>query len=77
MIRIEFQCPKEKTASIGERFCKALVGNKAYIENDIVVNYDTPGKVILYLGDENEDDIFIIIKAMEMVRRQHSEREKT
>lgn len=77
MIRIEFQCPKEKTVSIGERFCKALVGNRAYIENDIAVNYDTPGKVILFLGYENKEDIFVIVKAMEMVRRQQSEREKT
>lgn len=76
MIRIEFTCAKNKTVAIGERFCKALVGNKAYIENNIVVNYDTPGKVILYLGDENKDDIFVIVKAMEMVRRQRSEREK-
>lgn len=66
MIRIAFPCPKEKTVSIGERFCKALVGNKAYIENDIVVNYDTPGKVILFLGDENEEDIFIIVTSLRL-----------
>lgn len=42
---------------LGRDICEALVGNRAYIENDIIVNYDDPKEIIIVLGESNGRDI--------------------
>lgn len=51
------------TAELGEKLCKALVGNQAFIENDIVVNYDNPEHICILLGDPNEHDVTLKAEA--------------
>lgn len=42
------------SANLGKQICQALVGNRAFVENDIVVNYDNnPGEIVITLGDDN------------------------
>lgn len=42
---------------LGRDICEALVGNRAYIENDIIVNYDDPKEIIIVLGESNGRDV--------------------
>lgn len=44
-------------ATLGAKICEALVGNRAFVENDIIVNYDTPGDIFIVLGDETHHNI--------------------
>ena len=42
----------------GEKICSALAGCKAFVDNDIVVNYtDSPGTVCILLGDPSDKDV--------------------
>lgn len=43
---------------LGTQICEALAGNKAFVENDIVVNYtDEPGNIYIALGEHGSHDI--------------------
>lgn len=53
MVTIKFK----GDAELGYQICAALVGNRAFIENDIVVNYDRPGEIFISLGGESQNDL--------------------
>lgn len=45
-------------ADLGNRICHALAGNRGYVENDIIINYDSePGNIFIILGHEGTHDI--------------------
>lgn len=45
-------------AKVGEWICEALRGNRAYIDSDILVNYDgDPEHIIICLGENNDNDL--------------------
>lgn len=44
----------EEKLDLGERICESLTGCKAFIESDIVVNYDDdPEYIYIFLGDDS------------------------
>ena len=43
--------------TLGSEICEALAGNRAFVENDIVVNYDVPGVITIALGDSNAHNL--------------------
>lgn len=61
MVTIKFK----GDSTLGAQICTALVGNRAFVENDIVVNYDEPGEIFIFLGDEKQHNIEL---KMELVK---------
>lgn len=45
---------------MGEWICEALKGNKAFVDCDILVNYDgDPSYIIICLGENNDRDLHL------------------
>lgn len=43
---------------LGTKICEALAGNKAFVENDIVVNYTAEaGSIYIVLGEPGSHDV--------------------
>lgn len=52
MVKLVLHCKDGEETAIGERICEELKGNEAFRNNDIVINYDKKGKVIIWLGQD-------------------------
>ena len=56
MVELKFKIPEgDDYDTLRDEICRALVGNRAFIENDIIVSdeYKDEDAICICLGDEN------------------------
>ena len=55
MLQIIIKTPQEKKEDVGKFLCSSLVGEEAYIDNDIIVNYTDYDDIYIVLGKDTEN----------------------
>ena len=58
MIEIEVKnVPDEKKSTIGSLLCSSLVGERTFVDNDIVINYTDYDNIFIILGNDTTNTI--------------------